>query len=110
MTVTILCEVQGFLSGGDGGDVTVVWPAALPCCHWDAECKPVLRVSGCLLVVCLGKTYVRMQGGKAAASLWIPPVCSPQEGSESIDDCGLVNKSFTDGLKGPAAVFITHSR
>lgn len=36
-TVTILCEVQGILSGGDSGDVTVAWPAALTCCHWDAE-------------------------------------------------------------------------
>lgn len=61
-------------------------------------------------MVCLGKTSVRMQGGKTPASLKIHPVCSLQEGSESTDDCGPVNKSFIDGLKGPAAIFITYSR
>lgn len=40
----------------------------------------------------------------------LPGLHSPREESESTDDSGMVNESFIDGLKGPAAIFITCSK
>lgn len=65
--------------------------------------------AGCLLVVLMEKPLLKSTVvGWLLNSLNLPCPYNPREESESTDDSSILNESFIDGLKGPAAIFITY--